>query len=209
MKNIIGKKFGRLTVLKFHHNSGKPRYENFFECKCECGNLKVCSMQNLISGNTQSCGCIKKEQTIQMFTKHGKRHTRLYRIWLNMKNRCNNKKSKCFYYYGGKGIKIYDEWLNDFMSFYNWSMSHGYRDDLTIDRIDNNKDYCPENCRWVTYLQQGRNTERNHLLTINGETRCICEWAEYVGICKDTIYNRMKKGLSGEDLIKPTKYNKK
>lgn len=144
--------------------------------------------------------------------KHGLRNTRLFRIWGNMKTRCHNHRSPSFKDYGERGITVCDEWRNDFQAFYDWSMSHGYEDHLTIDRIDNDGNYCPENCRWVNMKEQTRNTRRNHLVEIDGEIRSLIEWCEIFEINYRTVQDRLKRGWTQEDaLMLPvqTKFRKK
>lgn len=123
--------------------------------------------------------------------KHGKNGTRLYRIWANMKNRCKNPKSNRAHVYLNRGITVCDEWKDDFQVFYDWSMSHGYSDDLTIDRIDNDKGYSPDNCRWVTHSEQMRNTSQNHMITFAGKTQTIGDWAMELGINHQTLCARV------------------
>ena len=144
-----------------------------------------------------------------MSYKHGLKHTRQYRIWLQMKNRCFNKNTSRYKDYGGRGITVCDEWRNDFKAFYDWSMSNGYSDDLTIDRINNDGDYEPNNCRWVTMKVQNRNSRNCHTLTYNGETHTVTEWAEKLGVSRHLISNRINAyGWSVEDaLTKPKGYN--
>lgn len=140
--------------------------------------------------------------------KHGLRHTRLYRIWLQMKNRCFNTKTLRYIDYGARGITVCDEWRNDFKAFYDWAMSHGYSDELTIDRINNDGNYDPTNCRWVTVRQQNRNSRHNTLLTLNGETHCLSEWSELTGLSKACIQNRLKYGWTVEEtLTRPKGFN--
>lgn len=127
------------------------------------------------------------------FTRHGKRRTRLYNIWCCMKKRCYNKNYTYYHNYGGRGIKVCEEWLNDFQAFYDWSMSHGYSDDLTIDRKDNDGDYCPDNCRWVNRKSQNRNSRNCHYLEYNGETHTITEWSEITGIPMKIIHLRITR----------------
>ena len=127
------------------------------------------------------------------FTKHGKKHTRLYNIWCNMKKRCYNKNFTYYSNYGGRGIEVCDEWKNDFQAFYDWSMNNGYNDLLTIDRIDNDKGYSPENCRWVTRKVQNSNSRNCHYLEYKGETHTISEWAELVDIPMKTIHLRITR----------------
>lgn len=123
--------------------------------------------------------------------KHGKKHTRLYRIWLQMKNRCYNTRTKRYPDYGGRGIKVCDEWLHDFQAFWDWSMTHGYADDLSIDRIDNNGSYTPDNCRWVTQFVQANNSRHCRMLTFKGETHSVSEWSRITGISRHTLSNRI------------------
>lgn len=187
--DITGEKFGTLTVLK-KDKIDKNRSMCWL-CKCDCGKMIVVSGTSLRSGNTKSCGCVGTEKLRKRVTTHGKYKTRLYRIWNNMKDRCYNEKCAEYYCYGGRGIKVCDEWLHDFIAFYNWSMDNGYRDDLTIDRKDVNGNYCPENCRWATLKDQLNNTSRNHRITYNGETHTMAEWAEITGINYKTICSRI------------------
>ena len=133
--------------------------------------------------------------------KHGLRNTRLYRIWLQIKNRCFNSNTRRYRDYGGRGITMCDEWKNNFKSFYEWSMSHGYSDELTIDRIDNNGNYEPSNCRWVTVKVQNRNARSNHLITYKGETHCIADWADITGLSSTCICNRIKYGWNVERIL--------
>lgn len=130
--------------------------------------------------------------------KHGLCYTNLYRRWINMRSRCNNSNSTKYHLYGGKGIKVCAEWENNFLSFYNWSIKNGYKKGLTLDRINGNDNYKPSNCRWVTYKIQSRNTTQNHMLTYNGQTKCIYEWAEYLGISKKMLSERIRRGWSIE-----------
>lgn len=136
--------------------------------------------------------------------KISKHNNRLYNIWYNMKRRCTDINSKDYKNYGAKGIKVCEDWENDFMNFYNWSINNGYRDNLTIDRINNKDDYKPSNCRWVTIKEQHRNYSQNRKYTINGETKCLTEWCELYRINYTTVINRLKNNLTIEDsLTKP------
>ena len=151
--NIAGMKFGYLYVTDTFISNNSQRY---WLCKCKCGNEKYIPTRNLICGKTVSCGCYaiekrknRKGENNPNF-KHGKSHKRLYTIYNCMKQRCYNEKANEYYLYGGKGIKICDEWMNDFESFYKWSMENGYADNLTIDRINNDGNYEPDNCQWIS-----------------------------------------------------------
>ena len=163
---LTGERFTRLTVLGEaleKDNRGNVRWI----CRCSCGNFLKANGNNLRSGHTQSCGCLRKEiaSELKANTKHGLSHdkngkiTKLYAIWTTMKQRCHNSNTKQYKYYGARGIKVCDEWKNDYMNFYNWAMKNGYREGLTIDRIDVNGNYEPDNCEWVT---KSENTRRMH-----------------------------------------------
>lgn len=197
MKNLIGEKFGRLLVIERSEDyiqfNGKKR--SYWKCRCECGKEKKVSSDNLVSGKIKSCGCLKKEKTVLRSYKHGLVDTKLYKTWCNMKDRCYNKNNTFFYRYGGRGIKLCDEWKNDFKCFYDWSIKNGYSEKLTIDRKDNDKNYCPENCRWVNLKEQARNTSRNKIILWNGETKCLSEWEEITGL---PIKKRLRDGWSLE-----------
>lgn len=188
--DLTNKKFGRLTVIKRVENKGK---ETCWLCKCDCGNEKIIKAKNLKSGTTQSCGCLHKEKTQKINYKHGLRKTRLYNTWANMKKRCYNKNDKRYKNYGGRGIIMCDEWQNDFMSFYNWAINNGYKENLTIDRIDVNGNYEPNNCRWATIKIQANNTTTNHYITYNNETHTIAEWADILNINYAKLHARITK----------------
>lgn len=144
---------------------------------------------------------IIKHPNMQRFT-HGKRYERIYRIWRSMKKRCNNTNLAAYKRYGGRGIKVCDEWNDSFQAFDSWAMSHGYADNLTIDRINVNGNYCPENCRWVTYQEQANNRRTNVLVTIGNETKTIAQWAAENNLKYDTVWRRFKNGVVGVDLIR-------
>ena len=193
--DLSGKRFGKITVL------GRIKKENSkrtsFLCQCDCGIKKVSQSEDLRRGKIKSCGCWKAQHIKDvghMNRKHGKTESRLYHIWRGSKERCQNKNSKDYKNYGGRGITICEEWIKDFQSFYEWAMSHGYRDDLTIDRIDVNGNYCPENCRWVDIKTQNQNKTNTVNITIKGKTKCLSEWERILGICRHTIKKRYKEG---------------
>lgn len=132
---------------------------------------------------------------------HGLRHHRLYTIWANIKTRCYNSLDQHYKRWGAKGITMCEEWRNNFMSFYNWSMENGYKDDLTIDRIDNGGNYEPSNCRWVTIAENNRNKPYIKLISYNGKTQTIGQWTKELGLGKETIRERLKRGWSDIEAI--------
>lgn len=185
-KDLIGRCFGHLTVLE---QCGRKNNRIMWRCQCDCGNTTEVNTHSLTSGNTKSCGCKKYGGRLS----HGEAksgQTRLYRIWSAMKGRCTNKNNIGFHLYGGKGVKVCEEW-QQFEPFRDWAVSHGYTDELTIDRIDSNGDYTPENCRWTTYKVQSNNTSRNHYVTAFGETMTISQWSEKFGVPERTIAARL------------------
>lgn len=193
-------------------------------CQCDCGKKVRVAGHDLLHG-TQSCGCLAKEVRLKNLAKGwgwnkkptkepkaktkqirtGESGTRLYKIWDAMKRRCYNSKHIYFKNYGGRGIKICDEWLNDFYAFKKWSLSNGYEATLTIDRINNNGNYEPSNCRWVTNKENCNNTRTNRLITINGITKTLQQWADECGIYSGTIRERLRRGWSDEKLLEEPK----
>lgn len=202
--DLSGQRFGRLTVIQ-RVGTTKHGHPTWL-CKCDCGKEHVVVGNDLKSGDTTSCGCYGHEVRVKQLTIHGGKGTRLYRTWQSMKRRCCNPNAAFYKDYGGRGIKVCKEWLHDFEAFHNWAINNGYTDELTIDRIDENGDYCPGNCRWATQKQQANNKRNTVRLTWNGETKTLGEWSELVGIPKATIKNRIKLGWSIERaLTTPTK----
>lgn len=180
--DLTGQRFNKLLVLEYVYTKNGQVY---WKCQCDCGNIKNITGSHLRTGHTKSCGCLQKEITIKRLeqqTKHGLRHTRIYETWVNMKTRCLNKNNKNYSNYGGRGIKVCDKWKNDFMSFYNWAMENGYRDDLTIDRIDVNGNYEPNNCRWTTIEKQNNNRRNNYVVLYKGESKTLEEWSKILPI---------------------------
>ena len=200
LDRYIGMKFGRLTVT----STLKKNAKNYLVCSCDCGGTAITLLCRLKSGETKSCGCLRKEKAIDRLTKHGMSHTRLSRIWRGIKSRCTNKNHHYYKNYGGRGIKICDEWENDFSAFSEWAFDNGYDDSLTIDRIDVNGDYTPENCRWTSNKIQCNNKRNNHIVTIEGVSHTISEWSDISGIGYGTIKSRVERGWTGRNiLIKP------
>ena len=186
--DLVGKKYGRLVVIEYAYRN--PRGKSMWKCKCDCGNTKVVLGTHLTSGHTTSCGCYNEEVIKGRNTTHGMSNTRLYNIWRVMLKRCNYENATNYEHYGAKGIRVCKEWY-DFETFRKWAMSHNYSDKLTIDRVDNNGDYSPENCRWVDMKTQLRNTTRNKLITFRGETHCMKDWSDILGINYRTLQQRI------------------
>lgn len=187
-EELVGKIFNNFTILKRLDNSkdGHKRYL----CKCNCGNECIVEGRFLRSGKRKKCpSCAMKDVN----KKHGLKYTRIYNIWSGIKSRCLNKNNKDYKRYGGRGIKICDEWKNDVNKFKEWAMLSGYKDNLTIDRIDNNYDYCPENCRWVDNIIQQRNKRNNVLVKYNGSVMTAAECSKYIGISSGAMANRIKR----------------
>lgn len=190
-----GEKFNKLTVIELDHITSKLRKNGqtsnieYYKCQCECGNIVLVQKACLKNNHVQSCGCLN----LANHTKHNGKGTRLYRIWVGIKTRCNNPNSDAYMNYGGRGIKICDEWMQDFTKFRNWANLAGYKNDLSIDRIDNNGNYEPTNCRWVKTKEQNNNRRTNHYITYNNKTYTIAEWAQLRNIRPDTLRNRIVK----------------
>lgn len=194
-KDLTGKKFNKLTVLSFSHMDEKHR--SYYLCLCECGNKKIIKGQSLLQGDIKSCGCSQYSNKI----KHNLSNTRIYKIWSHMISRCYNPKDSAYKNYGQRGIFVCEEWKNDVSNFYNWSISNGYKDNLTIDRINNDDNYYPLNCRFVDYKTQSNNRRSNHQITINNETHNLMEWSRIYNISHSVIIQRIKRGWSEYDAI--------
>lgn len=202
IKNIKGQKFTKLKVIDLQ---GVQNHRAMWLCKCDCGNEIVVSSNSLLTKKTKSCGCLNIKKIIERNTTHGLSKTRLYKIWCGMKQRCYNKNDKRYNRYGKRDIKICDEWLKDFKKFYDWSIKNGYSDKLTIDRINNNGNYEPNNCRWITQHEQTRNYSRNIFLTYNGETLCLKDMAKKYNIPEYKLSRGLKKGYNIEEIFKMNK----
>ena len=163
-------------------------------CLCECGQIKIALQKDVLSGHTKSCGCLREETARSLKKSHGGSCTRLYKTWGNMIQRCNNPNNNSYVNYGGRGITICDVWIDSFEEFRDWAETNGYRNDLSIDRIDNDKGYGPDNCRWVTNQEQQANTRNNTNLTLNGESHHISEWARIIGISQSALSHRLRRG---------------
>lgn len=206
-----GDRYGRLTVLQEVERGRKPCGQTFrrFLCKCDCGNTKVIPLFCLRQGLVRSCGCLGNESRFTSKRKYPEiaASSRLYKIWVKMKRRCYDTSSIEYKNYWGRGIAVCDEWKEDFLSFYTWAKSNGYSDKLSLDRINNNGDYEPSNCRWATRTEQANNTSSNVLLSYKGETHTASEWSRMLNIPVTVIYRRRKKKWSDEKILS-TDYNR-
>ena len=187
--DLIGKKYGMLTVMESagYHITPCGTRRRLWKCHCDCGTEKIVQEPNLKNGTTKSCGCWKYRKIKEHNTKHGGSKDRLYGIWKGMKRRCNDSRDSHYATYGGKGIKICDEWANDYAVFKEWAYKNGYDEnaktgDCSIDRINNNGNYEPNNCRWVNRIQQANNTSQNRYVTLNGKRLTIAEFARTMNI---------------------------
>ena len=215
IQNNIGKRFGRLVIVDYAYTKryDKGSSKTYWRCKCDCGNEKIASLSSIQCGYVKSCGCLAKE-LLEINTKekitHGGHKDRLYVIWHNMKSRCSKDYGKSRYH--EKGITVCDEWANDYAVFREWALANGYdpnaeKYQCTIDRIDNNGNYCPENCRWVSAAVQASNTSQNHYLEYDGKRMIVTQWAREIGIKPTTLFYRIHNGWPIEKALSPQKFS--
>lgn len=211
---MTGTKYGRAEVISFARND---KYGNaLWNCKCDCGKMFVTNGQSLRNGHTKSCGCYHSDRTKERQTIHNMSSKRIYRIWAGMKSRCYNKNNAEYEMYGGRGISICDEW-NEFEKFKDWSEEHGYKETLTIDRIDNNEGYSPSNCRWTTRAEQNRNTSRTHRIKDGDRILTASQVAYLVGVsrsvvaawCRNGEVTTLDEAVARRNAIKNGRYTKR
>lgn len=197
-ENFIGQRFGMLTVISRAPN-GKGRKHRWF-CQCDCGKEKKNPVTtcDLKAGKVRSCGCIYFESNKGRTKTHGMKGTRIYSIWSSMKRRCI-----CSERYTSRGIAVCEQWANDFISFRDWALENGYADNLPLDRIDNEKGYSPDNCRWVTMKIQQNNRTNNHMIIYNGEWYTLAELSRVLGVPYATLARRVKNGWKKEEWAMP------
>lgn len=199
-QTMIGESFGRLTVVSLAEGAvhGKKRK---WLCKCECGNFTIVNTQKLRSGHTRSCGCLSRrpENTAQI-ERHGKSKTHLYGVWQAMKDRCWNPNNPSYARYGGRGISFCDEWQS-FTQFEQWALANGYERGLEIDRINNDGDYTPDNCRWVKHRINLCNTHRKRTIIVGGEEKPLAQVAYENGFSYNDVYSQMMRGKTGDEII--------
>lgn len=174
-------------VVERHGHAGR---EITWKCQCDCGKIVYTTGHVMKSGSSRSCGCLFREVVEKNNKIHGETGTRLYNNWKGMLQRCRDKNYAYYNDYGGRGIKVCDQW-KQFVPFRNWALANGYKDGLTIERVDNNGNYEPENCKWVTRKEQGNNRRTNHLITFNGKTQNIAQWSEETGLPFQLIIERI------------------
>lgn len=208
--DMTGKRIGQLVVLD---RAGAWDKQIWWRCQCDCGNIKTISGATLRRGKTRSCGCVYKASRVNIAhksiakVKHGDSFARLYFMWGSMKARCENPNNISYSDYGGRGIKLCEEW-HDYAKFKEWALAAGYdetapRGGCTIDRTDPNGNYCPENCTWQNMTTQSNNRRNTPMLTINGETDSLTNWARRVGLPRNLLYSRYRRGWRGEEVISP------
>ena len=195
--DLVGKRFGKIVVLEY---LGRKHHASYWKCQCDCGNIVKCYYGNLVKGTTTSCGCLRSYYAQRTRNCHGESTSRLYDEWARMRNRCYNKNSRDYQRYGGRGIKICEEW-STYWPFREWAVSNGYEDDLSLDRIEVNGDYSPQNCRWITMKEQASNKRNNVFIEYRGERKNIAQWARELGLLKETINWRVKAGWSPEECL--------
>lgn len=185
---FLNKRYGLLTITE---DVGIINSYRRVIAKCDCGNAKQYRLADIQHGRSTNCGCIRKAHLHIRNTKHGESRTKLYRRWKGIIERCTYKGHFAYDRYGGRGISVCKEWLDDFLAFKEWALNNGYQGAGEVDRINNNGNYEPVNCRIVTRKQNCRNKGSNHYVTMNGETKCISEWAEQYDITADLLYHRI------------------
>lgn len=203
--DLTGQKYNRLTVIErapdFFDKNGKRKTK--WLCKCDCGKHVSVATHDLRSGHTSSCGCYQRERTSEAGKKHGLKHTAIYKKWLAIKDRCFNSRNKRFHCYGGRGITVCEEWKNDFQAFYNYvsMLPHFGEKGYSLDRIDNNGNYEPNNVRWATETEQARNKSNTLYIEHNEERKTISEWSQITGIKYATLLHRYHLGLADKEIF--------
>lgn len=210
----IGTPFGHLKVSGSPFTKGEGRQTRvYYPCKCVCGKEKPVRKDALKPDSPLSCGCKRIESVVASATKHGGCGTRLYNTWLNIQARCHNPNAPRYADYGGRGITVCPEWQADFGAFRDWALANGYRDDLEIDRKDNNGPYSASNCQWTTRRAQLRNTRANKNLAVFGETKCLTDWANdpRCKVSRAALLARLNAGWTGEAALttEPTPTNQR
>lgn len=187
-EDLTGKTYNMLTVIKRLPNDSSGA--TVWECQCECGRITKVRSNNLKNGNVKSCGCLKHRSTS---TTHNKSNTKLYGIWNAMRQRCYNPNYHAYKNYGGRGITICDDWVNSFNNFYNWAINNGYQEGLSIERINVDDNYYPNNCTWITLAQQAQNRRSCHMFCYNNKKQNLSQWCNELGLDYKLVHNRIFK----------------
>lgn len=200
--DMPGMRYGLLVVIKEHsiYKTNNGCTKTRWECVCDCGKTKIIEGSIIRAGHTKSCGCLRKVVTSERKSTHRKSNSRIYNIWRTMKARCNRETCDRYKWYGGRGVLVCNEW-NDFSVFNDWAILNGYDDNLSIDRIDLNTGYYPENCRWVNAKVQANNRKNNHLITYYNETHTISEWSDITKINYNVLRSRVRRGVPLEKIF--------
>ena len=204
---LVGKRFGKLKVEK--ELPANKHGEVVWLCQCDCGNTHIATSYNLMHNRTTQCRKCMFDQIAKSNTKHGCMPKRLHEIYTNMKTRCYNPNYELYHRYGGRGIKVCEEWIHSFENFRDWALSSGYSDSLTLDRRNNDGDYCPENCKWSSVIEQANNRHTNRILTCNGEQDTMANWARRTGLPYWLLQERLDNhGWSEERALTTPHYSK-
>lgn len=202
--DITGNRYGRLLVIQ---RIGTDKHGNAtYLCLCDCGNMTIANVHQLKIGSKKSCGCLNDEIRCgfgarKVRLRHGESKTSLHKIWDGIKTRCYNKNNRAYKWYGAKGIHMCDEWKNSYENFSQWAKENGYSPGLTIERIDNNCDYCPSNCIWIPLREQGINKSTTKYIEYKGIVKTISDWARCSGINPGTFRDRLRRGWSIEEAL--------
>lgn len=205
--DILCKKFGRLTIISYSHCVDKyskkgHSFIHYYTCLCDCGKYCVVERNSVREGHTLSCGCLNKDFCKKQFSKHRLTKDPLYKIYYRIIRRCYDKKDVSYKNYGQRGIVVCSLWKEDFYNFYNWAINNGYKKGLSIDRIDNNYGYSPDNCRWATAKEQSNNKRNNIIVEWKGEQHTLKQWAEILNVNYKKLWERtQKRGWSFEKAI--------
>lgn len=195
IKDLVGCKYGKLTVMELSHVKGNA----YWKCSCECGNTKVVNSNELRKGDTKSCGCYNSKKSSERLTTHGFSKEKLYKVYCSMKERCENKNNKSYKNYGEKGIRVCKQWKSDYVLFRDWAIENGYKPGLTIERINNYKNYDPDNCKFVTRYEQAQN--KRNTLYVGTTNLTLKKYCELNKISYSAVHSRMMKKKYYSDLV--------
>lgn len=198
--DLTGQRFGRLVVIKRARNGNTTGAK--WECQCDCGKQTISDGYDLRQGKAISCGCSRGTLFPEPHFKHGCSNTKLYREWAGMKSRCYGKSSSSFKCHGGRGISVCEEWLSGFAPFKDWALKNGFCKDLTLDRINNDGNYEPSNCRWITNKEQSRNKQDTIFVLLNGVRIPFVDAVEQLGLTYHKAWYKMRKGERISDKIR-------